>query len=259
MSWFGFKSEEERAEIVRRKIVKKDEIARLRQEHDEELQRRDRILSDHKRIIAIRDSEIAQLRRSHGKEIQSTLDQAQNEKNQMTATYTRDVENLKNTYAIDVAHFKQVAQAREDQLITKHQQQHLRSQQDIEELNDALLTRDDEIYQSMVFTASGLPQMPDDKIRDSFLQIQQMVEELGRRPWKQGQQLWPQLLLQESSKRHPANMVRKAIVQDMIWSILFQNVFCSPFRVFGDAGKKLEDNWNESCVQGTSIRDLKTT
>jgi hypothetical protein len=246
-----FKSEEEKAEVVRRKIVKKDEIARLRQEHDEELRRRDRTLSDHKRIIGIRDSEIAQLRRAHENEIQSLRNRAQNEQDQITATYSRDLENLKNTHAIDIAHLKQVTQAKEDQLITRHQQELSKSQQEIDELNDALLTRDDEIYQSMIFTASGLPQMPDNQIRDGFLQVQQMVEELGRRPWKQDQQLWPQQLLEKSSRRHPTNMVRKAIIQDTIWSLLFQNIFCSPFRVFGNAGKKLEVDWNESCVPGT--------
>lgn len=251
------KSEEEKEESQRQRLAKADKFARLTREHKDELRSKDREIQDHKRIISIRNSELVQAEKrlyqaqeKHGKELQRCEDKAQIERYETIVDHNRAIEDMKNAHALVIADLEQKAQSREDKLILQHQQQLLRLQQEIEEINDALLTRDDEIYQGMVFTASGLPKLPDNQIRDSVLDIQHMVEELGSHPWKHDQSLWPEELIQQSSHRHSETLVRQMIIQDMIWSLLFQNIFCSPFRVFGDAGKQLEDDWNHSCVPG---------
>jgi hypothetical protein len=36
---------------------------------------------------------------------------------------------------------------------------------------------------------------------------------------------------------------KKQVLQDMIWGILQQYIFASPFRPFGEEGRKLETAW----------------
>lgn len=237
LAWRGLKKSEE--DKVRQELRKLE--FHLTRHHQHELDQRDRTISDLRRTIGLRDSEIVQKEKAHNREVQQIKQRAENEKQELVAAYTQGMEQMRVDHANELVHLNK-----------RHEQHSKRIETEIEQVNDALLTRDDEIYQGMIFTASGLPQMPDNQIRDSFLHVQQVVEELMRQPWKHDQSVWPHEVLQRSSTRHSETLVKKIIIQDIIWSILFQRVFCSPFRPFGDAGQKLEKEWHESSNEGAS-------
>jgi hypothetical protein len=133
----------------------------------------------------------------------------------------------------------------------EHQQSKRQQQLEIEELNEAWLNRDDEIYQSLLFTTSGLPRKPDDKIKSQVSELQQIIDDLSRLEWKSSPQVWTDRVLQRLGSQHGQRSLRKAIIQDLIWSLLFQWIFCSPFRMFGEKGLELEREWNEQCGKGT--------
>jgi hypothetical protein len=123
--------------------------------------------------------------------------------------------------------------------------------EDTQKLNAALLTRDDQLYQGELFTTSHLPTRPDEQIRGKFSAIEQMVDNLGRLLWKQEPVVWTVEVLRSVSGNRTDRVLKKAIVQDLVWGLLFAHVFGSPFRVFGAQGRLLEEEWNEQCGQGT--------
>lgn len=124
---------------------------------------------------------------------------------------------------------------------------------DLQKVNAALLTRDDQQYQGELFTTSGLPAKPDEQMRIRFLDIEDIVDRLGRLDWKQEPAVWTMEVLQDLKSNGRDRILKKAIVQDLIWCFLYHHIFCSPFRVFGTEGKLLEKEWNEQCGQGMCI------
>ena len=90
---------------------------------------------------------------------------------------------------------------------------------------------------------------PDEQIRGKFSEIEQMVDSLGRLQWKQDPAVWTSEVLRSIDGKCVGRVLKKAIVQDLVWSILFDYIFCIPFRIFGVEGRLLEKEWNEQCGQ----------
>ena len=235
--------EEERR--TRNRVVARlnEELERDKEQHARAIEslRQERI-SELSQLIQ-RHEDAAQLSRQ---QLDATKDQADRKEKRMAAEQTRTVQDLNQSHAAKVAQMM----AFEQQLIAKHDQQTKRLQGEVQGLNEALLTRDDEIYQGTIFTAPDLPRKPDDKIRDQFLEMQQMVETLGRLTWKQNQQVWTDSVLQDIGRQQVPRALKKGILQHIMWTLLFNRVFCSPFRLFGEEGTQLESEWNEQCGKG---------
>jgi len=122
------------------------------------------------------------------------------------AQYDKTIARLEQQYAAD-----------KEQLDAQHKQRLQRLYADVKELKDALLTRDDGIYEGEIFTPSGIPSKSDEKIRTQFLEMHQMVENLGRIEWKVKQKIWTDDVLLTAGKQPGQRLVRKAVVQDLIW------------------------------------------
>ena len=187
------------------------------------------------------------------KDLETTKHEAEEEAKKSKARHARTIEELNHTHAAEISQLRQTQRARDEQLASKHKKgtQDLRDQ--VRELNAALLTRDDEVYLGAALTTSGLPRKPDEKFRDQVMEIQQMVEDLGRLTWKQNQELWTDKVFQQISGQHVPRVLRKAILQDIVWTLLFHHIYCSPFRVFGEEGQALEKQWSEQCGEGNQL------
>jgi hypothetical protein len=121
----------------------------------------------------------------------------------------------------EINHLKKLQQ---DALVTIEQ---LRV--DAEEYSGALLKRD-------AFTPTT-----DRDMKSIFREISQDVETLARVEWKDDQTVWTQKALQVMSPHQ--QLFKKQVLQDTIWGILQQYIFASPFRPFGEEGRKLETAW----------------
>lgn len=189
------------------------------------------------------------------KESKDKYDQEVEEHDREMKEYEAKMENMKDDHArkvqeLDKTHSDRI-KSLEQKLVARHKNQIRSLNEDVRELNATLLRRDDEVYTGMVFTTPDLPHSPDEEIRHQFGQIQQLVDELGRTEWKQDRTVWKDELIQGLDQKGGQRLLRKAILQDIIWTILFQAVFCSPFRMFGEEGIKLDQEWNEGCGRGT--------
>lgn len=144
-------------------------------------------------------------------------------------------------------------QMKADSLVAEHETEKQHVQRQVQELNAALLSRDEDEYRASAFQSSGLPRKPDEKLREIFGDVQHMVDDLSRITWKPNQKLWSERIIERSRGQTTTRVFKKAIVQDLIWSCLFQGVFGSAFRVFGEEGENLDREWFEQCKQGTSF------
>lgn len=138
------------------------------------------------------------------------------------------VEKLKSSWAQKEEPLKQV-----------HEEQTFYLRRQKQELGDALMVRDEKIYQATIFTSSD-SQKTDRQLREAFMSLRKLVGELGSVPWKLDQRLWKEETLSRSGEKYGQRMLKKAVLEDIIWTSLFHHVFASPFRVFGSEGQKME-------------------
>lgn len=107
---------------------------------------------------------------------------------------------------------------------------------DIESLNGALLARD-----------RFIP-IADHELESRFLDLAEEIDQLARFEWHFEQSDWTGHLLNRFSKN--PKRLKKELLQDSLWMILYESIFCSPFRIFGEEGRNLEAQWNDAFGKG---------
>lgn len=85
--------------------------------------------------------------------------------------------------------------------------------------------------------------MADGELKSTFLDLVHNVDTIARLEWTSNRSNWT-MELQDKLSDNPRRLQRQ-ILLDTIWGILFQNVFCTPYRLLGDAGHKLESQWQK--------------
>ena len=118
---------------------------------------------------------------------------------------------------------------------------------ELRETNAALLNRDYSPEMGSILAEIDLKREPDEHIKAQFLEVVQMVDTLGRLAWKPNQKVWNDEKLRRVGKNENQRVLKKSILQDLIWKTLLKHIFASPFRVFGSEGETLEKEWSEQC------------
>jgi hypothetical protein len=139
----------------------------------------------------------------------------------------------------DQLEFAEQFKAREVKLIKTHAQEIDRLKRDIQSRNKAFVSRDN-------FTP-----VTDGGLKATFFDLVREVDNLSRLKWAFNNSPWTDDFLNQvtdSPKR-----LQKQILQDTIWELFFENIFCSPFRVFGTEGNILETQWNDEFGKCKSI------
>jgi hypothetical protein len=136
----------------------------------------------------------------------------------------------------EVARLKSEFETRELQLEMSHAAETKRLRRDIEAYSGALLARDE------------FKPIPDDEIKSRFMDLAQEIDALARIEWRPNQKEWTNQLIRRLSNHQ--RMLKKQILQDILWVTLHENIFCSPFRVFGAEGRSLELEWNDDYGKG---------
>ncbi|KAG4439729.1 hypothetical protein IFR05_004807 [Cadophora sp. M221] len=119
-------------------------------------------------------------------------------------------------------------------------------QESVEVLKGALVRRDH-------FKA-----MSDHELSYRFQEISSEVDDIARIHWDQRQvSTWP---FTDQSFRHSENerRMKQYLIQNTLWVILYERVFCTPFRILGEEGKALEREWLQrfGSATGTSFAPI---
>ncbi len=127
----------------------------------------------------------------------------------------------------------------EDKLTKAHAQETDRLKRDIQSRNKAFISRD-----------TFVP-VTDGGLKSAFFDIVREVDTISRLKWAFNNSPWTdtfQSQITDNPKR-----LQKQILQDTIWGVFFECIFCSPFRIFGEEGLVLETQWNEAFGKCKSI------
>jgi hypothetical protein len=173
---------------------------------------------------------------------------------QMIHDHTTEVSHLTGTAEAARRRAEKEHKDEIDRLITEHDKfveglQHSHSEE-LKAQKKARLESEQRLRADMESLASALVErdnfkpINDSKVKSKFSDIEVHIENLSRVKWTLQHTLWSNALL---TKLSPKNVQRlqKDMWVNITWTILFEQIFCSPFRIFGEKGKELEDQWYE--------------
>lgn len=196
----------------------REDIISLKEAHTTELNKRE--TSHHSEILKMR-GEMASLMEGHATELK-IRDQ----------THAGEMSKLKKQFK------EYLAQRESEHAVTENT---LRNE--LGAYSGALLERDKTNFN--MIEGEIFEPMLDADIEARFADLVEQVNALSRLEWKANPSGWTDEILEGLSSNQ--RLLRKQILQDTIWVLLHELVFCSPFRVFGGEGRELESKWNQEC------------
>ncbi|KAL2073567.1 hypothetical protein VTL71DRAFT_10893 [Oculimacula yallundae] len=230
----------------------KDEVARLIKSHES-------ITSSLRQGFDIKIQQSAEklqenentLKIQHAKELKSLQSDFAEEKGNLK----RNIEKLKAEYDATIAAMEQEHEAQYQECA----QQAAESEQKLREQHSAALKslkasqveqtrklkKDNDALSETLLQRDKYHAMSDKDLKAKFLSLSEDVENLARGKWKLNHPKWTPGVLQSMLSNQ--RLLGKYIVHDTIWIILNENVFQSPFRVMGEEGQKLEQQWLADC------------
>lgn len=143
---------------------------------------------------------------------------------------------LEEAHRIKQDELKEQFEAHKSKLKQVHSQQQERLQKGIQSRNKALIARE------------NFSPITDGELKSMFSDLVHEVDALARLKWTLNRSPWTDEL--QSQISDTPKRLQKQILQDTIWNALFENVFCSPFRVFEKEGSVLESQWNKAFGKG---------
>jgi len=232
----------------------KSMIEQMREDHELERARwqstKEKIQRDYKAEMDLmqkeQDSEIALMIEEHAaatakmaREHESKQAQLIDQISEMKKDHASAQEKMRKSFEARKRELEAEFKIKVEQVEMAHVEERKRLRKDVDAYSVALLARDQ-------FTPK-----PDNEIKARFLDLVQDVDALARLEWKANQKEWTNQVLQSLSPNQ--RPLKKQILQDTIWVILHESIFCSPFRVFGEEGQALETQWNGECGKGLSL------
>lgn len=141
-----------------------------------------------------------------------------------------------------------------DQLLANHESSIAIKDNHAAELTDALLAKDNDAYLPATLGVAELLQYEDAQIKTKLVALVRLVDELARLEWQTQQQVWTEQILSGLDIHENPRLLKRSILQDSIWTTLHKYVFGSPFRMFGEEGKLLDNEWKTKHGQGLFLK-----
>jgi DNA repair exonuclease SbcCD ATPase subunit len=149
-----------------------------------------------------------------------------------------EIEKLEDEHECEMEKMRERHDAEKLELEAKWEEKIKILMDEKEDLKSALVKRDH-------FKA-----MSDHELAQRFQNLASEVDEFARVRWDSRlESTWPfpdQLLRNSENERR----TKQHVVQNTLWVILYEKIFCTPFRVLGEGGKPLELEWIKKYGQG---------
>jgi hypothetical protein len=238
-----------RDELERLKMEKASQAQTMKWEQEEALRREK---ENSQRVLTGMKSELARLKEVNATERRNLQDQhkidmqlagdslrqqiqsLQTELRQLTLTKDKEIE------ANRVAHEAEIAKMKEDHEVDK-----------VNEFRQ--LKEDNEALKSLLFKRDNFKAMTDNDLEDRFGAIRHEVDEVARVEWNRlyiSSWPFPEQSLQQSKIKRVA---KQHLIQNTLWVILYERIFCTPFRVLGSEGRALDGKWVREFGQGKCL------
>jgi hypothetical protein len=218
-------------------LLKKEFVAKMTSQEQQHDQRVSAMETTHATVVQRLETAHTSTRTRFELEISKLKQEHATELKSLEQRYMQKVSQMKTAYAAHV-----------ETLQTKHAEAHIGLKEQVQSYSGALLTRD--IRDFTMLEMEDMKYLSDSDIKTRFELLKQEVDTLSRVEWKPNPKHWTNQIVKRLSSNQ--RVLRKQILQDSIWSLLHNFVFCSPFRLFGEEGETLEKQWNERCGKGRS-------
>jgi hypothetical protein len=189
------------------------------------------------------ESEKQQLTVGHEKQMTRVQTERQNERVRMDAIilqkereFDSNIDKMSRGFQSKIGQMEMDFENERARLLSDHADQQARLKRDIEALNGALVKRE------------HFKPLSDNDLKSLFSDLAIDIDHVARLRWKYNQTDWTDELLDQVAKN--PRRVKKNILQESLWSVLYDNIFCSPFRVLGEEGRSLETEWNIAFGRG---------
>lgn len=206
-----------------------------------------------------RDDRITKLQQNHAVRIanleKDSADEAARYENHISATiqeHETKLAGMEQAHQNEVSTLLAQHDAATNSLLKQHETTVEGLLAEVKGLENVLRKRDNNSFLASMLSDADTKQDPDEHIRDKFLEIEKMVEDLSILTWKPDQRIWTDQRLRLLGGNQNPRLLKKRILQDYIWTLLHKYIFCSPFRIFGKEGEILEKEWNDHFGKGRS-------
>lgn len=132
-----------------------------------------------------------------------------------------------------------------DEIGKQHENDKVQLRKDRDAYSAALIERDKKTGDKKDF-------LTDVQVTFKWGKLVKEVKELARLEWKRDPDIEGLL---KSISVQPETLKRQ-LLQDSIWLVLHEFIFCSPFRIFGKEGKRLEAEWYKCCEEEGALLSL---
>lgn len=223
----------------------------LRHKHEVDTAQLKELHTDNvRRLVSSRDAQVRELNQKY-----QSLESAKNTElqkltqicNEKVRALDRNCDvklrELQHTSNVKLQETQKLHEEREAEMTKVHQvgMQHLL--RDLREANSALLARDADRPVLSIFKIAEFENTPDEHVKAQFADLVNQVDTLCRLGWKEEQQVWTIAQLKDFDNDANLRMLRKALLQDRVWTAFHSYIFCSPFRVLGEEGQLIEGEW----------------
>lgn len=176
---------------------------------------------------------------------QNALDFQVKQSSETIAHLEEDLLKQEEQFNMEFEQLKQTHQKEQKRLLELHEKNQTFLKKEIQSRNKALVARD------------AMSQLTDGELKSMFNTLVHEVDVLARLKWTLNRSAWTEQLQTQLSSS--PKKLQRHILQDTIWTILFDTVFCSPFRILGAEGSSLEQQWVETFGKGTIPITRNTT
>jgi hypothetical protein len=107
---------------------------------------------------------------------------------------------------------------------------------------------DNEALKGALVARQHFKGLTDPELASRFKTLAIQVEDFSRIRWDTSREAYWPFLERTLQRLHRENTrkLKQQIVQSSIWVIFYDNIFYSPFQVFGEEGKVLNREWTEA-------------
>ncbi|KAN0071939.1 hypothetical protein V8E54_009668 [Elaphomyces granulatus] len=150
----------------------------------------------------------------------------------------REVEEAKKKQEVEEKRLEEQNAAEKLRLEIKKEKEYRKLKDDVEALKGAMVKGDH-------FKA-----ISDRDLIARFKDIASEIDDFSRVRWDNRRKAtwpFPDSVLRKSENERRS---KQYVIQNTIWAILYERIFCTPFRVLGPQGKLMEQDWIENYGQG---------
>ncbi|CZR64188.1 uncharacterized protein PAC_14085 [Phialocephala subalpina] len=210
-----------------------DHEAKIRTMTQEQESARSQWIQTESRLIRDHNSQMKTLRKEH----EDAVDHILKEHKAECRTMNDQIAKMKKDHAAELLLRKSEFDEEKVELLQQHADEKKQIEKDRDAYSAALLERDkarDKV------TGDKFEELKDVEIKAKYQELKDAVEKLARLDWRSDQ-------AQPLRRLFPAqsDTLMRQILQDSIWVVLHKHIFCSPFRILGEEGQRLETQWNK--------------